>query len=1013
MEKTIELWVQVYPWIKRFLKEFKIAILILITSFSSALAGPDLSGDAPEQNLQQVVITGKIIDSKTGDPLPGVNILVKATTLGAISDIDGKYTLSVPNLNVTLIFSFIGYISQESPLAGRSVVDISLSGNLTGLDEVIVVGYTSKQKSQISSSIAVVRPDQLRAVTSNNISNMLQGQAAGVVVSSSSGDPNASTAIIIRGSSSINAGSSPLYVVDGIIGGTAKPQDVESVTILKDAAATGLYGSRAANGVIIITTKTGKSGKTQVNVNATVGANTPSFGSFRVMNAQEAYDYQKSFLPEAFFAANRPASLLDHDTDWRDLNYRTGITQSYGADVSGGNDKTQFYIAGNLYNEQGTVYHTNREEYNFRANLSHRITDKLKVTVKVNVNSLWTETEASGNYGSLRGSTGNMPWDYPYNDDGTVRKGTEIGWIGRENDNFLHGWEYNSDFSNGKGVDGDLNFDYYILKNLTFSTYNRASFSNSKRERYYDVLAKAGKGMGELWNWFDINNSVITSNRLKHDIVFGKNSITSIAVFEAERNFSSNNNLYGNGIASGLHVMEAAATVMKADGISPGNIGENAFYKGLVQVDYNFDNRYFLIGSFINEASSRFGANNRSANFFTLGSSWIISNEDFMKNIPIFSELKLRASYGSTGNANIGNYQAMGLYSFSSQYNGIPGSTPSQLANPDLTWEKAKTTDFGIDIGLWNRITFNFDWYDKTTDGLLLNVEKPYTSGYASFMDNVGSVRNRGVEFALTTQNFVGQFKWETGFNISFNKNKILKLVGGKDITSGNFRFREGEELYTYWFQKWAGVDPANGDPLWEVITKDVDGVETVSTTNAYATATMQLTGSALPDFTGGFTNNFSYKRFYLNTFANFTNGNLVLNILDSDGAYETNNERVLTSGESRWANPGDVATHPKPILGGNHNSNKPSSRFLEDGSYLRMKNITLGYDIPESVLQSFHMAAVRVYVSADNMFTFTKFKGMDPEVVVSPGAGTIGESGDWYKYPISKKLLFGINIRF
>ncbi len=1009
MKKNLDKWVHYYPSTKKFLNELRIALFIIIVVVSNVLTA-DLSSAS---GLQQQVITGKITDSQTGDPMPGVNIQVKGTTIGAITDISGKYTISVPNQNVTLIFSFIGFITEEVPANGKSVVDFALNSEVTGLDEVIVVGYTSKQRSQISSSIAVVSADKLKSVTSNSVSDLLQGQAAGVVVSSSSGDPNADPAVIIRGSSSINAGSSPLYVVDGIIGGTANPQDIESVTILKDAAATGLYGSRAANGVIIITTKTGRPGKTQINVTGTVGFNKPSMGNFGVMNSQQAYDYQKSFLPADFFALYRPPSLLDHDTDWMSLCFRTGLTQSYGADLSGGNEKTLFYIAGNYYKEEGTVYHTNREQYNFRANLSHKVTDKLKITVKFNINSLWSETEASGNYGAIRGATGNMPWDYPYNPDGTIRKGTEPGWIGRENDDFLHGWQYNSDFTNGMDFDGDLNLDYNILKNLTFSSYNRASYSNSKRERNYDVLAKAGKGMGELWNWFNSGNSLITSNRLKYDKVIGKNSLSAIAVFEGEKNFSSNNNLYGNGIASGLHVMDAAATIMKADGINPGNIGENAFYKGLVQVDYSYANKYFLIGSFINEASSRFGANNRAANFFTLGSSWIISNENFMDNLPLINELKLRVSYGSTGNANIGNYQALGLYSYSTQYNNVPGSIPSQLANRNLTWEKAKTTDVGVDIALFERISMNIDWYDKTTEGLLLSVEKPYTSGYSSFMDNVGSVRNRGFEFVLNTKNLVGDFKWETGFNISFNKNKILKLAGGKDITSGNFRFREGEGLYTYWFQKWVGVDPANGDPLWEKITTDPEGVEVVSTTNAYASASMQLTGSALPDFTGGLTNNFSFKRFYLNTFANFTHGNLVYNAIDSDGAYEANNERLLQSGESRWANVGDIATHPRPVLGGNLNSNKPSSRFLEDGSYLRMRNITLGYNMPEKLLQSWRISAVRLYISADNMFTFTKFKGMDPEVVVSPGAGTIGDSGGYYKYPISKKLLFGINIRF
>ena len=988
-------------------------IAFVVIDKQVVLAGKDQLSSAVQAAQQQVrKITGKITD-QGGASLPGVSVVVKGTTAGVITDSDGNYSLSGIPANATLQFSFVGMKMQEIEVGNKTTVNVVLAEETIGLEEVIAVGYTSKQKSQISSSISVIPSEKLKTVTSNNVSNMLQGQAAGVVVSSSSGDPNAGTAIIIRGSSSINADSSPLYVVDGIIGGTANPRDVESITILKDAAATGLYGSRAANGVIIITTKSGKSGKTRVNINNTVGFSYASMGNYQVMNSQQAYDYQKSFLSESFFNQYRPASLLDHDTKWMDLAYRTGFTQSYGADLSGGNEKTQFYIAGNYYDEQGTVYHTNRKEYNFRANLTHRITDKLKVIVKLNVNSLGSENEASGNYGAIHGAASNMPWDYPCNDDGSIRKGTEAGWIGRENDNFLHGWQYNSDFTNGKGFDGDLNFDYNIFKNLTFSTYNRVSFRTRKREMYYDVLAKAGKGMGELWNWFNNDNKLITSNRLKYDKNFGKNSVTAIAVFEGEKNFSDNNNMYGNSIATGLHVMEAAAMIMKADGISPGNIGENAFYKGLVQVDYSFNHKYFLIGSLINEASSRFGVNNRSANFFTLGSSWILSNEDFMDNLSIFNELKIRASYGSTGNANIGNYQSMGLYSFSTQYNGVPGAIPSQLANPDLTWEKANTTDFGIDIGLFNRITFNFDWYDKTTDGLLLSVEKPYTSGYTSFMANVGSIKNRGVEFVLNTKNLVGEFKWETGFNISFNKNEILKLAGGKDITSGNFRFREGEGLYTYWFQKWAGVDPANGDPLWEVVTKDANGVATISTTNAYASATMQLAGSALPDFTGGLTNNFSYKRFYLNTFANFTHGNLVYNSMDSDGAYETLNERVLTSGESIWKTPGDIATHPKPVLGGNHNSNKPSSRFLEDGSYFRLRNVTFGYNLPTKLLSALRISTASIYFSADNAFTLTKFKGTDPEVFVSPGAGTVGDAGGNYKYPMSKKMLFGINIGF
>ncbi len=977
------------------------------TVLEMKMPGVNLPRTMAANSRPVIDVKGKVTDEK-GEALPGVNVVIKGTMLGTISGTDGNYQISVPDNQAILVFSFVGYQSREISVGGAGVLNVEMRSDVKSLNEVVVVGYSSKQLSQLSSSVSVVTGRQLNDVTSNSVTSLLQGKAPGVIVSNASGDPNASANIVIRGSSSITAGSGPLFVVDGIIGGNANPNDVESVTILKDAAATGLYGSRAANGVIIITTKSGKAGKTKIDFNASAGFNNPTTGNFKVMNARQLYDYEKRFYPVDRFDKEISPDVLSVNTNWQDLAFRTGATQNYVLSLTGGTEKTRFYASGNYYSEQGTLRHNGAKRYNFRANVTHAINEKLKLNVKLNTRLNRQEFDPAGLDGALYGAYNNMPFDKPYNPDGSVNKGTEGGWYGREQENFLHGWQYNINQSNGTGVDGDLNLDYTILPDLVFSTYNRVSYSNLRSEVYYDIRSKAGKGLGRLTNGFTDSQSLITSNRLRYSKTFGMHDFTALAVAEAESNKISTNATTGEGLAPGLHVMSMASRILTGTGA----INENAFRKGLVQLDYSYDNRYFAVGSYINESSSRFGANNRSGNFYTLGASWILSNEAFMKGNSIFELLKLRASYGVTGNAEIGNYQALGLYSFATQYAGNSGAFPSQMDNRDLTWEKARTFNVGVDLSLKNRVVVNIDAYDKTTDGLLLNVELPYTSGFGSVTRNVGSIRNRGLEFNLTSTNLTGALRWETNFNLAFNRSKVLVLDQGKDIRQGNFLISEGQDLYTWNMRKWAGVDPANGDPLWEVVTRDASGRETISTTNSYAGATLQNVGSASPGFTGGISNTWSYKGVSLFAFFNFVSGNQVYNasrvLFDSDGAYYTYNSMVLAEGWNRWEKAGDVATHPKPVFGGNRNSNQASSRFLENGSYLRLRNINLSYQLPESMARKVGAENIRVYVSGDNLMTFTGFSGMDPEVVLGPSGGTSS-----IKYPISKKVLFGINLSF
>ncbi len=967
-------------------------------------------------------LTGSITSRENSAPVENATITVYKGKM-TLAKSDGTFTISVPAGRVLLHIHSIGYKEKEVAVGpAENEVTIEMETQNNELNEVVVVGYSNRKKSELTSAVSVVSGENLRDVTSNDVGSLLQGKVPGVVVSSSSGNPNAAPNVVIRGSSSITAGADPLTVVDGIIGGTANPNDIESVTVLRDAAATGLYGSRASNGVIIITTKKGKSGPARINVNSSIGWARANEGTYQVMNSRQLYDFQKSFWDPATFDQERPDSVLNTDTDWESLMFHTAAVHNHTLSLSAGNQKTLLYLSGNYYNEEGTLGPNRNEAFNIRANVSHKINDKVDVGVRFNTGIRNRTDEAAGtNFLTTHVS---IPWDSPYNPDGSIKRGTEEGWYGRDADNFLHGWKFNSDKAQQNYITGDAVLNYKILKNLTFSTNNRASVSNNKRALYYDVRAKAGLGDGRLTNDFTTTRQLITSNRLLYNLSFNKSRLNTIAVFEAERNYSDFTSMTGSGMAPGLHVIEAASSIITSGSLT----GENAYSKGLVQAEYSYDERFFGVGAIIRESSSRFGSNNRAANFYTLGASWILSNEQFMKDQSSFDLVKLRASYGLTGNAQIGDYQTLGLYSYAMQYAENSAAFPFQLENPFLTWEKAKTTNFGFDLGLLNRITLNADIYEKLTDALLMNVQLPYTTGFSSVIRNIGSVRNRGLELNLNTINIKGKFQWQTNFNIAFNKNRVMKLDDDNDVlevsssTSIPTRIISvGHDLNSWYMRKWAGVDPANGDPLWEKVTTDPNGVKTVSTTNVYADATLQFAGTFTPKFTGGFGNEFSYSGFTLSAFFNFVSGVTAYNtsafVTDADGAYDTENQRVLQKGESRWMNPGDIATAPKAMFGGNKNANAMSSRYLQNASYLRLRNVRLSYKFPESFLKSISFTNASIFLSADNLWTGTSYIGRDPQAQLSRTGGNSSDptphGGEAATYPISKKLLVGLNLGF
>lgn len=995
-------------------------LTLLVGMALSGTGARPLAANPASETTRQVAdhtVSGTVTDEK-GEGMPGVTIVIKGNaSLGVTTDINGYYSLSIPDrlaADAVLVFSFIGYETVERPVGQQSRIDLALTSSTSQLEQIVVVGYSAKKVKYLSSSVSTISNEKLRDVTSNDLPSLLQGKAPGVVVSAASGDPTSAARVLIRGAGTISAGTSPLVVVDGNIGGTYNPVDVENITILKDVAATGLYGSRAANGVIIVTTKTGKAGKTEISFNNTLGFADATTGNFRMMNSQELYDFQKTFY-------NRDPSVINTNTDWWKQAFRRGFVNNHNVAVSGGNEKTTYYVSANYYKEEGTVVENDKTGYNLRSNLQSQLTKRL--SAKFLFNGTFTKDNYH-NSNTVYDAYNNLPFDPAYDDEGRPADGRSYpGWLGRDRENFLHSIQYNYSRAKSLNATSDINLDYDLTDHLTVSSYNRIHFYNGQSASFNDPRTKqGGANSGELYNGTSYQSRLLTSNRIRYANDFGKHGISVLGVAEAETTYYSSSSAAGKGLPPGRDVMSVATDILS----NPQGANEQVgFRKYLAQADYNYDNRYFLVGSFVNEFSSLFGKNNSSANFFQLGASWVLSNERFLKNNSLLTFAKLRLSHGTVGNADgISNFASLGLYSISTDasYSGRPGAAPFQKGNPNLTWEKIRSSNIGFDVSLWNRVELVVDAYIKEASELLYRKPLAATTGYSYVWVNAGSVRNKGLEFSIVSSNISNKnFSWETNLNMAFNRNKVLELSDGATFFNSGARqpIAVGHDMAEWNMPVWAGVDPQNGDPLWEKVIKDEQGnVTAIETTNRYSEVqtanSRQFTGkSANPKFTGGLTNTLTYRNFTLSAFFNFVYGNWVYNdsrfYFDNDGLYESYNQMVPAKDWTRWEKPGDVATHPKPIVGGNKDSNQSSTRYLEDGSYIRLRNIRLGYSLPENLLKGF--SKLSVFVSADNVWTGTGFSGPDPEASLSMSDQVSGVSS--FKYPISRKYLLGINFSF
>jgi TonB-linked SusC/RagA family outer membrane protein len=981
---------------------------------------------------QNANVSGVVLSSTDQRPLPGAIISVKGTQVRTTSDNDGAFTISIPSQTAILTIRSIGQQDSEVRVtANQRNVRVLLTEDAQQLNDVVVVGYSSKKQSELTSAVSVVSAEKLKDVTANNIGTMLQGKVAGLQVVNSSGAPGSVPEIRLRGVSSVNANQSPLVVVDGVIGGNYDPNDVESITVLKDAGATALYGSQANAGVIIVTTKSAKPGETRFEAKFSSGFRTADFGKMKLMNGNELYDHQKEFYRDYIvgatdnsykidllkFYAERPLSLRDQDYDWAKESFKPAPVNNFYLSASGKTEKNDYYVGASYYSEKGTFKKTGYDRINLRANSTYHFLKNLSVTNNINLSA---STGRSYDYMDVYYSFLNMPWDNPYDANGApiyVDGNSTFKWWSRDKINPIHTVDNSDHTYKGFDVNYDFAVNYNITKWLTFASTNRVSAAFNKGSNYFSPLvAGTYHGTGYIDELNTLNYGGISNDLFKFDFKFGEHSLSGLAGVAFEGGKTEYSGAAGKGLPEGLKVLNVVSNNQLVNGYNDRSYLQSV----LSQINYNYKSRYFLSGSFRVDGSSAFPENNRYAQFPSISGAWLMSNEDFLKDSKIVDNLKLRFSYGITGTQDIGSSRYLGLFSLTTQYNSLVGAVPYQLANPLLTWESKHQLNAGIDIGLFKRLNLTVDAYRNNTKDLLLQVSQPLSVGFEQRWENAGNVINKGIELGLNSTNIkTKNFEWVTDFTINFNSNKLYGLPSDI-VKTGSWSiaqiYRNGGNLYEFYMPKWLGVDAQTGAPVWEKLVTNEQGQTVASEkTSNYAEATIQEAGSALPKYQGGFNNSFRYKNFDLRISTYFSYGNKVfsnnLRFMMNDGHEPYYNQIRMPDDAKVWGFPGDTeATEPSPQNSANSTEN--STRYLKDGSYFTIRNVALTYSLSKAFANRLNFQGISVGITADNVYTFTKFLGQDPQTTITPGNYVTPGVSD-FKYPNNRQYLLTVNFNF
>lgn len=1026
--------------------------------------------------LQQAVaqgrtVTGTVTDQSTGQGLPGVAVLVKGTSSGTATGADGTYSISVPADGNTLVFRFLGYKTTERPIGTSASINVTLEIDQRQLDEVVVVGYGTQQKKDVTSSIAQVKGETIANMATPSFDQQLAGRASGVQITQPSGILGAPPKINIRGVNSISSNTQPLIVIDGVpatsgnLGGFTpsnaladiNPNDIESFEILKDGAATAVYGSRASNGVILITTKRGKSGQAKFSYDGWAGS-AKAIELHDLLNAREFVEITNEKY--ANLGQTSPAVLGDADTDWNKEVFRTAFQHSHAFSASGGTDKTTYYFSLGYSNQEGIGRANSLERYSVRTNLQTKVTSFLDfglqagLTNQINSGPLTGSNNLSGNiFGVIRMHPNvpaldpNDPTGYNIDDqnDRSLGRGPNLGTIANGIPNIRFVLDNNVRKATTYRGLGNVFLDFKLVDNLRFRTQLGADLTLVDDFLFNDPRHGDGQGSGgvvsqayspiKAWNW----QNILSYNKSFNEV----HNVDATVVQEYNKTRSTFFQAQGTGL-SDRFFNENLVSGAFANQFAFGGVGENGLASYLGRFNYNYASKYYIGASMRADGLSKLSPENRWGYFPGVSAAWRISEEAFFKNssaLSVISDLRLRGSWAEVGNIGIpGNYPYLGSFG-AAQYGTFNGIAFSNTGNPDLRWEAQKITDFGIDLGLFDgRLNLELAYWKKNNSDIVLQAPTPPSLGVPNnfITRNIGRVDNDGIEFSISgTVIDKSNFSWNSNFNFSTQNNEVKELVDGQDIVYEYTIHREGESINSIYGYQYEGVNRANGNPIYRkgdgsLVQGNITGnggsagvyygydpanPSALGTQTSLSSADKVILGNTLPKWFGGFDNNFKLGNFDANVFVRFSGGNKIMNRTRQDlltMAFENNGREIL----GRWQsaeNTGDGQT-PKMAAGANYgnfiNTNgESSSRFVESGDFLKVSNLSLGYTLPKTLSERISVDRLRVYAQVQNAFVITDYTGLDPETYTNMNNNNLGV--DWNGQPQQRVFTVGLNLGF
>ncbi len=994
-----------------------------------------------ESLAEQQSIRGTVTD-EDGAGLPGATILEKGTSNGTITDVDGKFSLSVSE-DAVLTVSFVGYQSIEVPLNGRSVIDIELTSDISSLEEVVVVGYGTQKKSDVTGSVASVSEETLQSRPVATFEDALQGRTSGVQVRQSGGDLNGKFSISIRGVGSVTGSNDPLIVVDGVPlfstdFSTINPKDIASIDILKDASATAIYGARAANGVVIVTTKKGRAGETQFTFSTDLGFEEIT-KTFDVMSTEE----QRQLFVEAFTNSNRNTSVYDDpndpawqvDTDWQDLGTRTGFRQNYNLGFSGGSEKTQYSGSVSYLNREGTLLNSDLQSYTLRVNVSSQLKDWAKLSTNLTASYQAQNVQNNDSWGSagFRSLSYQHSYTPAYDENGelTAVNTTAAPYFGANGNPLIDILLPTRERDVTRAL-GNTKLDINLTDDLVLSGNLGADVVIGDDYTYAPVyeIGRYNRPIGSVTSRIDRQINWVSDLTLNYSKQFGAHSIIALAGISAQQFLTRVTNVTGTGtIDNGLNQLSN-----QTDFNASGSEVTAGLVSSFFRLNYDFDNKYLITGTVRRDGSSKFGPEKRYGVFPSGSIAWRISEEGILQSSSLVDDLKLRMSYGLTGNQNIGDFAFItrsGAASYVFGNSIVVGNAPQNIGNPNLQWETTKQFNVGIDLSLYEgRINTTLDYYNKESVDLLVSTPIPLTSGVNQDpIVNLGSVRNRGVEFSIFSRNLVKEFKWTTNFNISYNENEVLDIgtnsigepleIPGEVIPLGGQPAnltKAGHPVGAFYMYQFEGVWQLGEEAAAQTWSNAVPGDPKYVDRNGnglFDAGDKDFVGNPFPKFFGGMDNTFSYNNLSLSIFVNFATGyqlyNTARNLLARGVPFVQNFAEV----NGFWTQENPSNTVPRPSQGGNTTSlvTLSSTRWLEDADFLRVKNVKLMYNFPSTMFGDSFINGAQVSISATNLFTFTNYSGLDPEA--SSRTSLLSAGLDYTPYPLTRLFSLGAQINF